>query len=62
MAANTPDNWLFGISPDGIGSVGMMLNFMVATVVSRFTAAPPAYIQHLVEDILIPPGAASTTH
>ncbi|MDX2506393.1 MAG: cation acetate symporter [Gammaproteobacteria bacterium] len=59
MAANTPENWLFGISPEGIGSVGMVLNFIVATVVSKVTAAPPEKIQHMVEDIRIPRGAGS---
>ncbi|MFM1686634.1 sodium:solute symporter family protein [Aeromonas salmonicida] len=41
MAANVPENWLFGISPEGIGSVGMVINFVVAFVVSRFTATVP---------------------
>ena len=37
MAANVPENWLLGISPEGIGTVGMLLNFVVAFVVSSFT-------------------------
>ncbi len=53
-AASKPENWLFGISPEGIGSVGMLLNFSVAFVVSRFTAPPPPHIQQLVERIRIP--------
>lgn len=56
-AANTPENWWFGISPEGIGTLGMVLNFVVAFVVSRFTPAPPVHIQELVEDIRIPKGA-----
>ncbi|MFN3952254.1 MAG: sodium:solute symporter family protein [Thermaurantimonas sp.] len=55
--ANTPDNWWFGISPEGIGTLGMVINFIVAFVVSRFTPAPPMHIQELVEDIRIPKGA-----
>ncbi|GCD77569.1 sodium/solute symporter [Thermaurantimonas aggregans] len=55
--ANTPDNWLFGISPEGIGTLGMVMNFLVAFVVSKFTPAPPLHIQELVEDIRIPKGA-----
>jgi len=55
--ANTADHWLFGISPEGIGMVGMALNFAVAFVVDRFTPAPPEDIQHLVEDIRVPMGA-----
>ena len=51
---NTPENWLFGISPEGIGVVGMVLNFMVALVVSHLTAPPPDRIQHMVENIRVP--------
>ena len=51
---NTAEYWLFGISPEGIGAVGMVLNFVVAFAVSRMTAAPPDRIQHLVEDIRTP--------
>ncbi|HSJ10311.1 MAG TPA: sodium:solute symporter family protein [Longimicrobiales bacterium] len=56
-ASNTPDHWWFGVSPEGIGAVGMLLNFAVATVVSRFTPAPPPHIAQLVERIRIPRGA-----
>jgi len=56
MAANTPDNWVMGISPESIGAVGALVNFAVAYVVSRATAAPPDHIQHLVEDIRVPKG------
>jgi cation/acetate symporter len=54
MAANTPANWLLGISPESFGAVGAALNFAVAWAVSRVTAAPPEHIQHLVEDIRVP--------
>jgi cation/acetate symporter len=57
-SANIPQKWLFGISPEGIGAVGMILNFVVALVVSRFTAPPPAQVQALVEEIRIPKGAS----
>ncbi|RMF18343.1 MAG: cation acetate symporter [Gammaproteobacteria bacterium] len=57
--ANNADNWLFGISPEGIGTIGMILNFIVSTVVSRLTAEPPEHIQHLVEDIRVPRGAVA---
>jgi len=56
-AANTPGSWLFGISPEGIGTVGMLLNFGVATAVSLLTPPPPPEVQQLVEDIRIPVGA-----
>jgi cation/acetate symporter len=61
MMANTPDNWLLGISPEAIGAVGAGVNFIVALVVSRLTAAPPEHIQHLVEDIRVPKGAGEAT-
>ncbi|MFU8877297.1 MAG: sodium:solute symporter family protein [Wenzhouxiangellaceae bacterium] len=58
IMADVPENWLFGISPEGIGVVGMLLNFAVAFAVSRVTAAPPAHIRELIEDIRVPRGAA----
>lgn len=57
--ANTPDNWLLGISPEGIGVVGMLLNFAVALAVSRRTPAPPAQVNALVENIRVPRGAGT---
>jgi cation/acetate symporter len=57
LADNVPENWLFGISPEGIGVIGMLLNFAVAFTVSRFTAAPPVHIRELIEDIRVPRGA-----
>lgn len=58
-AANQPENWWFGISPEGIGTLGMLLNFVVSFVISRMTPPPPAHIQDLVEDIRIPRGAVA---
>ncbi|MBS3668512.1 MULTISPECIES: sodium:solute symporter family protein [Halomonadaceae] len=55
--ANTPDNWIFGISPLSFGAVGAMINFAVAFAVSRVTAAPPQEIQDLVESVRYPKGA-----
>ncbi len=54
---NTPDNWLWGISPEGIGTVGMGINFLVATIASRLTAPPSEAVQRLIEDIRVPRGA-----
>ncbi|MEM9208434.1 MAG: VC_2705 family sodium/solute symporter, partial [Pseudomonadota bacterium] len=51
---NVAENWLFGISPEGIGVVGMLLNVLVATVVSLATAPPPERVQHMVEAIRVP--------
>lgn len=51
---NVAEHWLFGISPEGIGVVGMLLNFAVVITVSYMTSAPPERIQHLVENIRVP--------
>ncbi|MAQ16900.1 MAG: cation acetate symporter [Sandaracinus sp.] len=53
---------LFGISPEGIGTLGMAVNFVIAFVVSRFTPPPPLEVQELVEDIRVPKGAATPAH
>ncbi|MBX2812638.1 MAG: cation acetate symporter [Myxococcales bacterium] len=60
----TSDQWFLGISPEGIGTLGMIFNTVVAVIVSRLTTAPPEHIQELVEDIRIPrgAGAASEAH
>jgi cation/acetate symporter len=55
--ANTPDNWMFGISPLSIGTVGAVINFAVAYGVSLATVAPPQEIQDLVESVRTPKGA-----
>ncbi|MEM7385731.1 MAG: sodium:solute symporter family protein [Verrucomicrobiota bacterium] len=52
----TGDWPLFGISPQGIGFVGMLLNFAVAFVVARFTPAPPDSVKDMVENIRVPAG------
>jgi cation/acetate symporter len=51
---NAAEQWLFGISPEGIGVVGMCLNIVVAVMVSLLTAPPPEHIQHMVEHIRVP--------
>jgi cation/acetate symporter len=51
---NTADHWLMGISPEGIGTVGMLLNVGVAVSVASVTPPPPAEVQALVEDIRVP--------
>jgi cation/acetate symporter len=54
---NTQENWLFGISPEGIGTLGMIINFVVAVVVHKFTGDAPEEIQELVESIRYPKGS-----
>jgi cation/acetate symporter len=56
---NNKDHWWFGISPEGIGTLGMILNFVVSIIISKFTPPPPQHIQDLVEEIRIPRGATS---
>ncbi|MGF1762592.1 sodium:solute symporter family protein [Aliivibrio kagoshimensis] len=56
-AANTPDNWMFGISPEGIGTLGMCLNFVVSIAISKVTAEVPQDVQDLVESIRFPKGS-----
>ena len=46
--------WFFGVSAEGIGAVGMFINFVVALTVSRLTAPPPLEVQQLVEELRIP--------
>jgi cation/acetate symporter len=50
-------SWWFGISPEGFGTVAMIVNFIVALVVNKFTPAPPQEVQDIVEHIRIPSGA-----
>jgi cation/acetate symporter len=51
------DTWFFGISAEGIGTVGAVINFIACFVVSRLTPAPPADIQEMVENVRIPRGS-----
>ena len=51
---NIPENWLFGISPEGFGTVGMILNFIVTILISKLTSEPPKKVQNMVESIRYP--------
>ena len=57
LAANVAANWLFGISPEGIGAVGAALNLAVTLAVSALTPAPPESVQALVRRIRVPSGS-----
>nr|WP_298250226.1 sodium:solute symporter family protein [uncultured Halomonas sp.] len=61
MLANTPDNWILGISPLSFGAVGAICNFTVAYLVSKATEEPPQEIQDLVESVRYPKGAGAAT-
>ena len=54
IGVNTADNWLFGISPEGIGGIGMLLNLVVAITVSRLTPAPSEHVVGLVRNMRNP--------
>ena len=58
---NRPENWLFGISPEGIGAVGAILNFAVAIVVSALTRPPSDEVRALVANIRVPRAARSVS-
>ncbi len=60
--ANIPDNWLFGVQPEAFGTIGAIINFTVAIVVSKMTAPVPDHIKHMVEDVRVPKGAGAATH
>ena len=47
-------DWWWGISPEGIGTIGMLINFAVAIPIALLTAPPPAEVQAMVEDIRVP--------
>ena len=47
-------DWWWGISPEGIGSIGMLVNFAVAIPIALLTKAPPPEVQAMVEDIRVP--------
>ena len=54
-------NSFYGITPEAFGAVGALVNFIVAFVVDKFTAEPPAHIQQMVEDVRVPRGAGVVT-
>ncbi|WP_047245831.1 sodium:solute symporter family protein [Maribacter thermophilus] len=57
FGGGTPADWWFGISPEGFGSIAMVVNFIVSIVIMKFTPDPPEDVQEIVEDIRIPSGA-----
>ena len=57
FGGGTSEDWWFGISPEGFGTVAMIANFIVSIVIMQFTPDPPENVQEIVEDIRIPSGA-----
>ncbi len=61
FGGGTETDWWFGISPEGFGAVAMLLNFIVALLISKFTPEPPDDVQEIVENIRIPNGAGAAS-
>jgi len=59
FGGGTQDEWWYGISPEGFGTVAMMINFTVSLLVAYFSPKPPTEIQELVENIRIPCGSGT---
>jgi cation/acetate symporter len=57
IGSDSPENWWFGVSPEGFGAIGMVVNFIVSITVSKMTSPPPQDVQEMVEEIRIPSGA-----
>jgi cation/acetate symporter len=62
FGGGTQADWWFGISPEGFGTIAMVVNMVIAIAVSRLTAPPPKDVQDIVEDIRFPKGAGQATH
>jgi cation/acetate symporter len=62
FGGGSKEDWWFGISPEGFGTISMTINFIISIIVSRFTASPPNDVQQIVENIRIPSGAGAATH
>ena len=56
FGGGTSQDWWLGISPEGFGTVAMLLNFIVSIIISLFTPDPPKEVQEIVENIRIPSG------
>ena len=61
FGGGTAEDWWFGTSPEGFGTVAMLINVVVSVVVSRLTPAPPQDVQDMVENIRIPSGAGEAS-
>lgn len=57
MEPKPASDWWFGTSPEGFGTVAMLVNIVVSFTISRLTPAPPKHVQEIVENIRIPSGA-----
>ncbi|MEQ8580241.1 MAG: sodium:solute symporter family protein [Marinoscillum sp.] len=62
FGGGTQADWWLGISPEGFGTIAMLVNFAVSFSISRFYPAPPTDVQEMVEQIRYPRGAGGATH
>ena len=62
FGGGTKEDWWFGISPEGFGTVAMIINFTVSLIISKFTPDPPKEVQEIVTNIRIPSGVGEATH
>ncbi|MEJ6764933.1 MAG: cation acetate symporter [Flavobacteriaceae bacterium] len=62
FGGGTKEDWWFGISPEGFGTVAMIINFIVSIVISKFTPDPPKEVQEIVANIRIPSGVGEASH
>jgi cation/acetate symporter len=62
FGGGTKEDWWLGISPEGFGTVAMIINFIVSVIISKFTPDPPKEVQEIVTNIRIPSGAEEATH
>jgi cation/acetate symporter len=62
FGGGTREDWWFDISPEGFGTVAMLVNIIVSVLISNFTAKPPEEVQKIVENIRIPSGAGEASH
>ena len=62
FGGGTKEDWWLGISPEGFGTVAMIINFIVSIIISKFTPDPPKEVQEIVTNIRIPSGVGEATH
>jgi len=62
FGGGSKEDWWLGISPEGFGTVAMIINFIVSIIISKFTPDPPLEVQEIVTNIRIPSGAGEATH
>ena len=62
FGGGSKEDWWLGISPEGFGTVAMIINFIVSIIISKFTPDPPLEVQEIVTNIRIPSGVGEATH